>query len=131
MTNSESEALRRQMASLRNDLDHDVGAVVDRAKELTDWRNLVRRHPFLSLTAAAALGYLIVPQKLNLISPSAATLEELAKKNRLVVKPRPAVGRQASVASPFVNLVVGALFRSALNLAGQKVGQFVESSAEG
>ena len=123
MSNSDSDAICRQMASIRRELDEDVGAVVEQAKELTDWRNFVRRHPFLSVTAAVAIGYLVVPERLNVISPSAEALEELAKRNRLVVKPKADVRRQASMASPLINLAVGAVLRSALNMAGQQVGK--------
>ena len=129
VSNSESDAIRRQMASIRRELDEDVGAVVEQAKELTDWRNFVKRHPFLSVTAVAAIGYLVVPQRLNVISPSAEALEKLAKKNRLVVKPKTDDRRQASVASPIVNLVVGAIFRSALTMAGEQVGKVMTPPA--
>ena len=115
MSDFDSDMIRQQMASIRRELDADVDAVVGQVRELTDWRNFVKRYPFLSITAAMAIGYMLVPQRLNVMSPSPETMEELAKKNRLVVTPKVDIRRQASVASPVLNLVVGAILRSVLS----------------
>ena len=121
----EVENLRARMASIREDLGEDVEAVVEQARELTDWRNVVKKHPVLSITAAAAVGFLLVPKRLNVMSPSSHELEQLAKSNRLVVKPRAEVRRQAGLVSPIVNVVAGAVLRSALAIAGQHVGRLL------
>lgn len=129
MSRYESERIRDRMAQIRLELDQDVGAVVENAKELTDWRAFVKRHPWFTTCAAAALGYLVVPKRLEVVSPDTATLEALAKKNRLVVKPRADVRRQAGMVHPLVNLIGGALMRSAFSIAGQQLGKIVDSSS--
>lgn len=129
MTNHESEQIREQMARIRRDLNDDVEAVVENAKELTDWRGFVRRNPLLTVGAAAAVGFLLVPNRMNIISPSADELEKLAKKNRLVVKPKADVKRQAGMVSPLLNLIGGAMMRTAFTMAGQQVSKVVESNS--
>ncbi|HZW33636.1 MAG TPA: hypothetical protein VFF52_23145 [Isosphaeraceae bacterium] len=55
--------IQRRMAQMRHELHVDAREVVKGAQSLTDWRSLVRNHPWLSLSAAAAVGYLIVPRR--------------------------------------------------------------------
>ena len=66
-----------------------------------------------------------MPQRLNVMSPDPRTLEKLAKRNRLVVKPKSEVRRQAGLVSPMVNLVAGAVLRTGLSMAGQHIGRIV------
>jgi hypothetical protein len=127
VSNHESEKIREHMALIRSELHADVGAVVENARELTNWRGFVKRHPILSVSAAAALGFLVVPRRLDVMSPSAEALEKLAKKNRLVVKAKPDVRRQAGLVSPLLNLVGGAVMRSAFAIAGQHISRAVAS----
>lgn len=126
--NSQSEEIRNEMARVRRELDENVVAVVQQAKELADWRNFVRRHPLLTVSAAAAVGFLVVPKRLNVMSPDSETLEKLAKRNRLVVKPKNEVRRQAGLITPLVNLVTGAVLRASLSMAGQHFGKIVASN---
>lgn len=130
MSQHESNQIREQMARIRRDLNEDVEAVVENAKELTDWRGFVRRHPILSVGAAAVVGFVVVPNRLNVISPSADTLEKLAKKNRLVVKAKPDVKRQAGMVSPLLNLIGGAMMRTAFTMAGQHISKAVAATSD-
>jgi hypothetical protein len=60
---AEINDIQRRMALVRHDLHHDVRDAVKGAQSLTDWRSLVRSHPWLTLAAAAMAGYLIVPKR--------------------------------------------------------------------
>lgn len=125
MSNRESENIQARMAQIRRDLDEDVGDVVETAKELTDWKGYVKRNPLLAVAATAVVGYVLVPNRLNVISPDAKELEKLAKKNRLVVKTKADVRRQAKVVNPLVSLIGGAIMRTAISMVGQQVGKVV------
>jgi hypothetical protein len=61
--NGEIGEIQRQMAQIRQELHHDVRGAVRGAQSLTNWRNLVGRHPWLALGIAVATGYLIVPRR--------------------------------------------------------------------
>jgi hypothetical protein len=61
--NAEVSNIQREMAQARRQIHEDVGGAIDGVQTLTDWRSLVRAHPWLSLGIAAALGYLVVPRR--------------------------------------------------------------------
>ncbi len=62
-TTVEINDIQRRMALVRHEMHHDVREAVKGARSLTDWRSLVQTHPWLTLAAAAATGYLIVPKR--------------------------------------------------------------------
>ena len=125
MNTSDPQYIREQMARIRHNLDEEVDSVVERAKELTDWRNFVRRHPLISVSAAAALGFVAVPRRLNVMSPDARTLERLAKQDRLVVKPKSEIRKQSGLLAPVMGLVATAILRNGMTMAGQHLGNFL------
>ena len=53
--------IRERMATVRQQIHDRSDQVVTQTKELSDWRFYVRRHPWASVTAAAVIGYAIVP----------------------------------------------------------------------
>tara|TARA_R110002095_G_scaffold215072_1_gene208410 strand:- start:1056 stop:1481 length:426 start_codon:yes stop_codon:yes gene_type:complete len=74
------------MRDIRSDLDNDVHQLKQSASKLTNWRHYIKNHSWACVGVAAAIGYLVVPRKLNLQSVDAKTIEKLAGKNRLVVE---------------------------------------------
>jgi len=60
---SEISNIQREMARARRQIHEDVGGAIDGVQTLTDWRSLIRGHPWLALGIAAAAGYLIVPRR--------------------------------------------------------------------
>jgi hypothetical protein len=61
-TNERIDEIQRRMAAVRHDLHQEVQGAVKSAQRLTDWRSLVRSHPWLALGAAMVGGYFIVPR---------------------------------------------------------------------
>lgn len=62
--------IRKRMGQVRRNMGDDVAGIVDSAKaftesakSLTDWRRHLRRHPLVCLGAAAALGFLLAPNR--------------------------------------------------------------------
>lgn len=124
-----ADDIRARMAAVREHLDHDVEGIVEGAGRLTDWRNYVQAFPWGSMAAAAALGYLAVPRRLEIVSPDAETLEKLARKNRLVVEHRPRGRNKRGVLATGFNLVGNMLLRAAIAYAGQQVGKVLGPEA--
>ncbi|MGO9465071.1 MAG: hypothetical protein ACLQIB_23850 [Isosphaeraceae bacterium] len=60
---TEIRNIQRQMAQARRDIHQDVGGAMDGVHALTEWRTIVRSHPWLSLAMAAALGFAAVPRR--------------------------------------------------------------------
>lgn len=60
-TRKQSAAIRAQMQQIRSELPHDVDAARQQVRRLTDWRYQFRKHPAAIMTAAAVIGYVVVP----------------------------------------------------------------------
>ena len=56
-----ADEIQEQMATTRRQIHDRSDEVVTQTKELSDWRFYVRRHPWVSVTAAAVIGFAIVP----------------------------------------------------------------------
>jgi hypothetical protein len=63
---SNADELRKRMSQVRENIDQDVGGLVQGAKSLVDWRGFVRRQPLFSLGIGIAAGYLLVPRRAKL-----------------------------------------------------------------
>jgi len=77
---NEVDDIRRQMAEIRRVLHEDVQGVVATAEAATDWRRYLTAYPWVSLGAAFAVGYFIVPRG----HPTVATAAELSKVQAVV-----------------------------------------------
>ena len=83
----EADEIRERMALIRQRIDEQSVEVVAQVSELSDWRSYVRRYPWISVGAAAALGYVLVPKKTKPVTegstrgtkqhPAAFTTDEL------------------------------------------------------
>ncbi len=82
------DEIRQRMRALRNSLDFDVERITSSVRAKTDWRYIVRSHPWLTLAAATAVGYLVVPRRVEKRVPDADTLTQLAKEGKLVFAPQ-------------------------------------------
>ena len=118
-----AEAIRRQMRQVRRELGVDMDEIVESTRELTDWRAYVKRYPWFCLGAAAAVGFLIVPKSVELVSPDADALLELAKNNKLVVKTNPQPQARSGLVTTAISFLASAALRSAIAHAGQQFGK--------
>lgn len=82
------DEIQQRMKALRSSLDFDVERVASSVRAKTDWRYIVRSHPWLTLAAATAVGYLVVPRRVEKMVPDADTLTQLAKEGKLVLAPQ-------------------------------------------
>jgi hypothetical protein len=57
------DEIRRQMAEIRLNLHNSVQQVVAGAGDVADWRRHIRAHPWLAVSTALAVGYLLVPKR--------------------------------------------------------------------
>ena len=130
MHNSEEvEQIRAEMAQIRCDLNEGVEDLVEHAREMADWRYYVRAYPLASAAAAAAIGFLAVPRKPQIISPDAKTLAELAKKNQIVVVDRPRAEKGRTLSGSLFNLVASLAMRGLMAYIGQQAGKVVGREA--
>jgi hypothetical protein len=121
------DEIRKQMAALRVEMNHDVEEFVENAGALGDWRFYVRRYPWHCVSVAALAGYLLVPRRLELVRADPAALMELAKKNRVVIRPKPEAQGKGPAGAMAMFLLNTAL-RSAMTFAGQKAGELLNGA---
>jgi len=113
----------RKMNDVRCDLGEGVEDIVQSTKTLTDWRYYVRTYPWWCLAGAAAVGYFVVPRRLEVMRPSAAVLEQLAKRNHLVVTSEPSPQAKGGIAGALATLLVGAAVRGIGHYVGENAGK--------
>jgi len=94
--NDEIDEIQRQMREIRINLGDEVHGLVNKARAMTDWRVHWRKHPWIWGSAAAALGYLIVPSR-RFGDSDARTLADIAR------PPAPTSPRIRRVAGSFPN----------------------------
>lgn len=126
-----AEEIQRQMRSVRDQLHQNVDDVAESTRELADWQTYVKQYPWLCLGAAFAAGFIAVPKKINMISPDADTLLELANRHKLVVEPKPKASKGAGIGGNLLKLVGTIAVRSALGYAGHFIGKQQAGEAVG
>lgn len=131
MPNSPSaDNIQREMSRIRCDLHDDVRGIVANARVITDWKHYVRRYPWACMAGAAALGFLVVPRRLEILRPDPDTLAELAKTNRLVVNPQPQPKPRGGTVASMFTFVANTFLRAAMGYAGQQAGRILRAQAE-
>jgi hypothetical protein len=130
-TATEIHDIQRQMAQIRHDLHEEVREAVTVAQTLTDWRSFVRNHPWVTLGAAAAVGYLIVPRRRS--APTVVALSPPASRASLAVAEpaSPAQGSRWGLLGTAVRLLAPIAVRAAQNYAVQYLEQWLEPPSGG
>ena len=75
------------------------------------------------IAIAAAVGYLAVPRRLEIMSPDAKTLAKLAKSNQLVVKQEPEPHNRGGFVGSMFTLMANLAVRGAISYIGQQMGK--------
>jgi len=127
-TSAEISDIQRRMAQIRHEMHQEVQGAVKGAQSLTDWRSLVRNHPWLSLGVAAAAGYLIVPER-RWETPAVVavdtTPEQVAPAAPRDQPSQPVRSRWSTMGTVF-SLLVPVALRAAQNFALQRLEQWLK-----
>lgn len=99
--------IRQEMANIRGRIDEHSHEVVTRTIELSDWRFYVRRYPWASVTAAAVVGYAIVPKRRETPEWGLDDQSDESQENHLKA------------------VITGAVKRAAVAQAGRVLGEIV------
>jgi hypothetical protein len=126
-----AEALQSQMRQVRREMGTDVEEIVDSARTLTDWQHYVRTYPWLCLGAAAALGYLVVPTRIHYVQPDPATLAELARQHKVVVRPTESSKPKQGLVAGIAAAAVSALLQGGMGLARQSLNTYLTTQLNG
>jgi len=124
---TEISEIQRRMAQIRREMHQDVQGAVKGAQSLTDWRSLVRSHPWLALGVAAAAGYLIVPKRFRESRTLMSSTAPIAVAQP--AGPRQSAGSaraEASTIGTVFSLVAPVAIRAAQNYALKRFEQWLE-----
>ena len=116
---AELEQLRSEMSAIRRQLDSEVDAVRDGARDLVDWKYYARRYPWMFFATTAAIGFTVVPRRIETVRPDPQTLAKLAKREQLVVtQDQHAADRQTGLGGTILGLLANAAMRAGLTIVG-------------
>jgi hypothetical protein len=130
ITPSEADAIQQCMREVRAELREDVQEIVVNARDMTDWTTYVRAYPWLCLGAAAAAGYLLIPQRSQIIKPDAEGLIELARRNKLVVKMDEAgPKKRQGFLSGLIGMAASTILQGGLAVATKQLSEALDAYA--
>ena len=107
------DEIRDRMAMIRHRIDEQSDEVLAQVNELSDWRSYVRRHPWVSVGAAAVLGYVLVPSRAK---PGVEDSTQKTKKRRA-----------AFTTDELREVLIGAAKRAAKAYASRSLGDVANS----
>ncbi|HBN79701.1 MAG TPA: hypothetical protein DD473_28535 [Planctomycetaceae bacterium] len=125
-----AEQIREQMRQTRCHLQPEVNRIVEDAQKLMDWHYYMKRAPWMMLGVAAAVGYVLVPKRLEVMSPDADELEKLSKKQRLVVEPKPKANSRTGPIASLAGFLAMTALRAGVGYAGQYIGKQIEENSK-
>jgi len=126
----EADDIQRVMRHMRAELREDALDLAASARGLRDWQAYVRSYPWLCLGAAAAAGYFLVPSRMMVIRPDTASLLELAKQQKLVVK-MDQIAQKPSMVRSLAGMAAGTLMQVGMALVTKQMNQFLASATHG
>ena len=119
---TEAESIRQQSHHIRQRLVRRVEGVKDNAQRLLDWRQYVQAHPWAAIGIAAGVGYLLVPQRVQVVRPDSKTLESIEALRDERPLEQPTQPRQSALAN-VLDAAGHMALRTAVVFAGQKLAQ--------
>jgi hypothetical protein len=125
---TEISNIQRRMAQIRREMHQDVQGAVHGAQSLTDWRSLIRGHPWVALGLAAVAGYLIVPKRVRETQALAAPSGTPPEATPITARNQPAPARhaEASTIGTVFSLVAPVAVRAAQNYALKRFERWLE-----
>jgi hypothetical protein len=125
-----AEAIRRRMAELRRELTSDVRDVRQGAREMANPLYYIRRFPWASAAAAAAVGYLLVPKRKKVITPDPEMLAELVRNQQIKLDTTKAGGDTQSMLKGLVVMGLTWGLRTGLSYVGQQIAAAAKKAHE-
>ncbi len=126
-----AESIRKRMAELRRELTCDVRDVSRSARQMTNPLYYMRRFPWASAAAAAAIGYLLVPKKKHIIKPDPEMLAELLKKHQINLENVKAASDSPGMLKSLAVMGLTWAVRTGLAYAGQQLAAAATRNDEG
>jgi hypothetical protein len=124
LATTQADEIQKEMRQIRVELRDNVQEIVSGAREIVDWQSYVKAYPWLTVGAAAFVGYLLVPSRTTVIRPDPEALRELTKSREMLeqqVKPK------KSLMGMVVGMVAASAAQAAMSVASHQVQQLLHS----
>jgi len=124
LATTQADEIQKEMRQIRVELRDNVQEIVSGAREIIDWQSYVKAYPWLTVGAAAFVGYLLVPSRTTVIRPDPEALRELTKSREMLeqqVKPK------KSLVGMVVGMVAASAAQAAMSVASHQVQQLLHS----
>ncbi|TWT37895.1 hypothetical protein KOR34_28610 [Posidoniimonas corsicana] len=122
------DQLAERMDRVRRDLQRDVAQLSEDARQVTDWRYYVRRHPLATAGLAALVGYSLIPAKKKVVQASRDDIESLVRQGKLKVVAEGQTAQKAGVVSASLLALGTVATRAFVAYAGKRLGERLEAS---
>jgi hypothetical protein len=123
------DELLSRMEAIRGRLDDDARAAQQSLHEMTDWRNVVRRHPLATMAAAAVVGYILVPKRVTQPQLTAEQIKQLSRAKTVIVTQE--ASAKPGLLGTFAAIAGAALTRAATSFITEKVSHFTAQRQNG
>jgi len=117
----DANRIQLEMKRVRGELHREFNDVVDSAGEAVNWRVYTRRYPWACVGAAALLGYLAVPRRLEVVRPDAESLRKLAERREVAIQACPTPQPRRGAAGALFHVLANAAVRGAVSYLGQQL----------
>ena len=124
LATTQADEIQKEMRQIRVELKENVQEIVSSAREIVDWQSYVKAYPWLTVGAAALVGYLLVPSRTTVIRPDPEALRELTKSREMLeqqVKPK------KSLMGMVVGMVAASAAQAAMSVASHQVQQLLHT----
>lgn len=129
---SAADEILLRMRGIRRNIRADVNKVVANTSQMFDWKTYVKSFPWTSIAVAVAVGYLLVPRRMQVVAYDKATLENYLKQHELAAVPIPPPPPPARSAVSEVLKIAGTVaFRVGMAYATQIGIQTLETLTKG
>jgi hypothetical protein len=115
------KCIRARMAELRSELSCDVEDVGRSARAMTDVGHYVRRFPWATVAVAAAIGYLLVPRKKQVVQPDPKQLAKLIRKNQVRVETGTVESKPKNIVKSLLAMGLMTAARVGMNSVAERV----------
>ncbi len=130
VSTTQADEIRHEMQQVRAELRGNVQEIVSSAKEIVDWQYYARKHPWLTVGAAAFVGYLLVPARSTIIRPDAEAMRELAKNQQQLVKLEQSTKSRTSLVGALFGMLASSAAQAALAVASHQVQKLLEPATQ-
>lgn len=121
----EAEVICQRMAHVRQHMDHRVDDVVEKAREMVDWRQFVRHYPWLIVGASVTTGYLLVPRKTQALKPETLAVAQMMEGRPVDAQVK--VRSRWRILAPLVSMAGTAILRTAVTVAAGQATQWLQT----